>query len=47
MQKVFNEFDSEGDFKLKIDRLYVKEINCRLPHVPGLFETLEFKEALE
>ncbi len=30
---------------IKIERLYVKEINCKIPHAPGLFESAEFKEA--
>jgi preprotein translocase subunit SecB len=30
---------------LKIERLYVKEISCKLPHAPGLFESQEFKES--
>jgi preprotein translocase subunit SecB len=29
---------------LKVDRLYVKEISCKIPHAPGLFEAPEFKE---
>jgi len=40
-----NNLSNDSDIKLTIDRLYVKEISCRLPHAPGLFETPEFKEA--
>jgi preprotein translocase subunit SecB len=45
MQESSN-FNNGSDVKLTIDRLYVKEISCRLPHAPGLFETTEFKEAM-
>ena len=31
---------------LKIDRLYVKEISCKIPHAPGLFDSTEFKEGM-
>jgi len=32
------------DIPVKIERLYVKEISCRIPHAPGLFDATEFKE---
>ena len=35
---------NENNLALKVDRLYVKEINCKIPHAPGLFEAPEFKE---
>ena len=31
---------------LKVDRLYIKEISCKIPHAPGLFDSIEFKEAM-
>ncbi len=37
---------NKNDIALKIERLYVKEINCKIPHAPGLFETVEFKESM-
>jgi preprotein translocase subunit SecB len=45
------DFDQSNDnhkdnFTLKVDRLYVKEISCKIPHAPGLFETAEFKESM-
>lgn len=30
---------------IKIERLYVKELNCKLPHAPNVFENPEFKES--
>ena len=27
-----------------MERLYLKEISCKLPHAPNLFENTEFKE---
>lgn len=30
---------------LQVERLYVKEINCKIPYAPGLFESTEFKES--
>lgn len=35
---------NQENLKIKIERLYVKEINCKLPHAPNLFENPEFKE---
>jgi preprotein translocase subunit SecB len=35
---------NKDNLKLKVDRLYVKEISCKIPHAPGLFEISEFKE---
>ena len=37
---------SKDNIHLKIDRLYVKELSCKIPHAPGLFESVEFKEAM-
>ena len=37
---------NKDNIHLKIDRLYVKEISCKIPHAPGLFESAEFKEAM-
>ena len=37
---------NKNDIALKIERLYVKEISCKIPHAPGLFETVEFKESM-
>lgn len=34
----------QGNLKIKVERLYVKEINCKLPHAPNLFENPEFRE---
>jgi preprotein translocase subunit SecB len=31
---------------LKIERLYVKEINCNISHASGLFEITKFKESV-
>ncbi len=36
----------ENDIAVQIERLYVKEINCKIPHAPALFETVEFKESM-
>jgi preprotein translocase subunit SecB len=44
--KGFNNNQNNDGIILKIDRLYVKEINCKIPYAPGLFETVEFKESL-
>lgn len=33
------------DYAVKLERLYVKEMSCKIPHAPGLFESTEFKEA--
>ena len=35
---------NQNNLALKVDRLYVKEISCKIPHAPGLFEAQEFKE---
>jgi len=35
---------NQENLKIKVERLYVKEINCKLPHAPNLFESPEFKE---
>lgn len=35
---------NQDHLNLKIDRLYVKEISCKIPHAPGLYEVTEFKE---
>ena len=37
---------NKDNIRLKIDRLYVKEINCKIPHAPELFYSTEFKEAI-
>ena len=37
---------NKDNLLLKVDRLYVKEISCKIPHAPGLFETAEFKESM-
>ncbi len=37
---------NKNDIVLKIERLYVKEISCKIPHAPNLFETTEFKESM-
>ena len=37
---------NQNNIPLKIDRLYVKEISCKIPHAPGLFDSTEFKEAI-
>ncbi len=29
---------------IKVEKFYVKEISCKLPHAPNLFENPEFKE---
>lgn len=38
---------NNDNLALKVDRLYVKEISCKIPHAPGLFEAPEFKENTE
>ena len=38
---------NKDSLPIKIDRLYVKEISCKIPHAPGLFENPEFKENVE
>ena len=42
-----NDFDelSKTDIPLKIEKLYIKEINCKIPYAPGVFDSAEFKEA--
>lgn len=35
---------NQENLKIKIERLYIKEINCKLPRAPNLFENPEFKE---
>ena len=35
-----------NNIPLKVDRLYIKEISCKIPHAPGLFDSIEFKEAM-
>ena len=35
---------NKDNLHLKVDRLYVKEISCKIPHEPGLFDSIEFKE---
>lgn len=35
---------NQENLKIKLEKLYVKEINCKLPHAPNLFENSEFKE---
>ena len=37
---------NQDNIPLKVDRLYVKEISCKIPHAPGLFDSAEFKEAM-
>lgn len=32
------------NYAVKIERLYVKEMSCKIPHAPGLFESTEFKD---
>jgi len=41
-----NSTKNQDNIPLKIDRLYVKEISCKIPHAPGLFDSIEFKEAM-
>lgn len=41
-----NSTKNQDNIPLKIDRLYVKEISCKIPHAPGLFDSAEFKEAM-
>ena len=35
---------NQDHLSLKIDRLYVKEISCKIPHAPELYDATEFKE---
>lgn len=35
---------NQDNLIVKLDRLYVKEVSCKIPHAPGLFESAEFKE---
>lgn len=35
---------SAADNIVKLEKLYVKEINCKIPYAPILFESPEFKE---
>ena len=37
---------NKDNIPLKIERLYVKEVSCKIPHAPGLFDSPEFKEAM-
>ena len=39
--------NNKDNILLKVDRLYVKEISCKIPHAPGLFDSIEFKENAE
>lgn len=41
-----NSDNQNKDISLKVDRLYVKEVSCKIPHAPGLFESPEFKEVM-
>ena len=34
----------QKNLTVKVEKLYVKEISCKLPHAPNLFENPEFKE---
>ena len=34
----------QDNLTIKVEKLYVKEISCKLPHAPNLFENPEFKE---
>ena len=39
--------NNKDNLSLKVDRLYIKEISCKIPHAPGLFDSIEFKENAE
>lgn len=34
---------NQENLKIKVERLYVKEISCKIPHAPNLFENPEFQ----
>ena len=40
-----SDINTIDNYAVKLERLYVKEINCKIPHAPGLFESTEFKES--